>query len=262
MLLPEDRTGANPMNDGRERKVTEAFVSIANSLVGEFDVIDLLNGLTTNCAELLDIASAGLLLADERTTLHVVAASSEATRTLELFQLQRDQGPCLDCFRRGEPVSVSDLHDYRLRWPQFVDAAAAAGFVSVHAVPMRLPNTVLGTLGLFGTRAGRLGESDINLAQALAHVASIAIVRGGTIVSDVAAIHEQLNATLSSRAAVEQAKGLLAQRGGLTMEQAFAVLRAYVRDHRLHLSDSATQLITQKLSTAEVLEHNPTRESL
>jgi transcriptional regulator with GAF, ATPase, and Fis domain len=249
------------MNDDRERKVTEAFVSIANSLVGEFDVIDLLNGLTTNCAELLDIASAGLLLADERTTLHVVAASSEATRTLELFQLQRDQGPCLDCYRRGEPVSVSDVEDHRLRWPQFVDAAEGAGFVSVHAVPMRLPNTVLGTLGLFGTRAGKLGESDINLAQALAHVASIAIVRGGALVGDAAVINEKLNATLGSRAAVEQAKGLLAQRGELTMEQAFAVLRDYAHEHNLHLGDAATQLLTHKLSTAQVLEYSRSRKS-
>lgn len=246
------------MNGGREHLVTEAFVSIANSLVGEFDVIDLLNGLTTNCAELLDIASAGLLLADDRATLHVVAASSEATRTLELFQLQRDQGPCLDCYRDGQPVSVSDLDHYRRRWPQFVDAAAAAGFVSVHAVPMRLPSTVLGTLGLFGTQAGTLGDDDLHLAQALAHVASIAIVRGSSVINDSATINEQLHVTLTSRAIVEQAKGLLAQRGALTMEQAFTALRHYAHDHGAHLGDVAAQLVHQQTSAAHVLRYSTT----
>lgn len=156
--------------------MSQAFVSLANNLVDEGDVIELLTSLTTDCARLLDIASAGLLLADHRRALHLVAASSEATRDLELFQLQRDQGPCLDCFRTGAPVSVPDLRDERERWPAFAAAAAGAGFVAVHAVPMRLRDNVLGALGLFGATAGPLNDDDLALAQALAHVASVALV--------------------------------------------------------------------------------------
>ena len=142
------------MTTDRERAVIEAFVSVANSLVDSFDIIELLNGLTFACVGLLDVASAGLLLADREGVLHVMVASSEATRDLELFQLQRDEGPCLDCFRAGAAVSVADLGSNADRWPQFVPAALAAGVASVHAIPLRLAEATLGTLGLFGAHIG------------------------------------------------------------------------------------------------------------
>jgi hypothetical protein len=97
------------VSPSRVRSVTEAFVSLADSLVRPFDVIDLLEDLTDQCATLLDVASAGLLLADASGVLHVLAASSQQTRNLELFQLQRDEGPCLECKRRGRPLSRSRL---------------------------------------------------------------------------------------------------------------------------------------------------------
>ena len=205
------------MSADRERGVTEAFMSLANSLVDEFDVVDLLSGLAADCARLLDIASAGVLLADRRRVLHVVAASSEATRNLELFQLQREQGPCLDCYQDGAPVAVADLREHAQRWPQFVEAAAAAGFASVHALPMRLHRNTLGTLGLFGAQVGALSDEDLNLAQALAHVGSVAVVHGNNV-ADASAVADQLQAALDSRVVLEQAKGFLAQSGGLDME--------------------------------------------
>src|SRR5450755_3801411 len=164
------------MSTDREREITRAFVSIANSMAEGADVVDLLSGLTSDCARLLDVASAGLLLADGHGALHVLAASSERTRDLEMYQLQREQGPCLDCYRTGAPVKVDDLAAAAERWPYFVEAALAAGFASVHAVPLRLRDTVLGALNLFGAQVGPLQPDDLDLAQALAHVASIALV--------------------------------------------------------------------------------------
>lgn len=240
------------MNSNREHGVTEAFVRLANSLVGEFDVIELLSGLTTECAQLLDIASAGLLLADERGVLHVVAASSEATRLLEVFQLQREEGPCLDCFRTGQPVRVADLGEHSGRWPQFVDVATSAGFVSVHAVPMRLRTNVLGTLGLFGSRTGALDDDDLELAQALAHVASIALINGPTS-PDPAAIGARLSSTLRNRASLEQAKGLLSYVGDLDMDQAFTALRGYAREHGVALSAVTDGLVQRTLDARTVL---------
>ncbi|MEW2016124.1 GAF and ANTAR domain-containing protein [Rhodococcus sp. NPDC076796] len=240
------------MSTDREHGVTEAFVRLANGLVGEFDVIELLSGLTTECAELLDIASAGLLLADERGVLHVVAASSEATRLLEVFQLQREQGPCLDCFRTGQPVSIGDLEEQRSTWPQFVEVATSAGFASVHAVPMRLQTNVLGTLGLFGSRSGALDDDDLELAQALAHVASIALVHGSAP-PDPAAIGARFSSTLRSRARLEQAKGLLSHVGALDMDQAFGVLRRYAREHSVPLSQVTDGLVQRTLDARTVL---------
>ena len=242
------------MSGGREAEVSRAFVQLANSIVDGVDVVDLLGTLTAECALLLDIASAGLLLADRRATLHVVAASSEATRSLELFQLQREQGPCLDCFASGTAVRVPDLSAAADRWPAFASAAGAAGFASVHALPLRLRDNVLGALGLFGSTAGALGDDDLALAQALAHVASVALV-SERATSDRAVVAEQLQSALTSRVLVEQAKGLLAQLGGLEMAQAFAALRRYSRDHNEHLSGVARRVVSRDLPARQVLDH-------
>jgi GAF domain-containing protein len=242
------------MSTDREHAITQAFVSIGNSMVDGADVVDLLSGLTSDCARLLDIASAGLLLADGQGVLHVLAASSERTRDLEIFQLQRDQGPCLDCFHTGKRVSVDDLSRETERWPAFVAAAAAAGFAAVHALPMRLRGTVLGALNLFGDKAGPLAADDLDLAQALAHVASIALITDKAT-SDEETINQQLQAALSSRVMIEQAKGVLAQVGILDMDQAFNALRGYARDHDERLSEVAQQLISGRLAAEQLLDH-------
>jgi len=242
------------MTGDRERTLTEAFVFVANSLVDGLDPVDLLSGLTADCARLLDIESAGLLLADPQGRLHVVAASSERTRTLELFQLQRDQGPCLDCFHSGAPVAVADLQAEAARWPEFVAAATAAGFASVHALPMRLRDTVLGTLGLFGASVGALAEEDLNLGQALAYVASVALVVDKAT-TDKESINQQLQVALQSRIVLEQAKGLLAQLGNLDMDQAFAVLRRYARDHNERLSEVAQAVVARAMPAQQLLDH-------
>lgn len=242
------------MSENREQQVIAAFVSLAGTLADGFDVVELMSGLTADCARLLDIASAGLLLADAGGVLHVLAASSEKTRQLELFQLQREQGPCLDCYEQGTAVSIPDLSQEAHRWPQFVQAATAAGFASVHAVPMRLRSHRLGTLGLFGTNVGALNAEDLSLAQALAHVASVALVQDKAV-ADHHVIVEQLQNALTSRVVLEQAKGVLASRGDLDMDDAFTVLRKYARDHNQRLTDVARAVVSRELSGQQLLEH-------
>lgn len=237
-----------------EEQVTEAFVSLSGALADGEDVVELLSHLTAHCAQLLDVASAGLLLADARGVLHVMAASSEETRELEVFQLQRAEGPCRDSYLDGVAVSVPDLSGSAERWPQFVPHALAAGFASVHALPMRLRGTKLGTLGLFGTSVGDLGPADVSLGQALADVASIAIVQDRAS-TDRSAINEQLQTALTSRVVIEQAKGVLAQQGSLNMQDAFSVLRRYARDHNLRLTELAQAVSNRQLSGRVLLDH-------
>ena len=244
------------MTGGRERQVTEAFVGLTNSLVDDFDLVDLLNGLTADCARLLDIESAGLLLADGSGVLHVLAASSERTRSLELYQLQRAEGPCLDCFRTGRPIMEPDLAAATRRWPQFAPRAADAGFASVHAVPMRLHDSVLGALGLFGSSPGALGTDDVSLAQALAHVASVAIVQH-QIAADQQVVATQLRTALDNRVVLEQAKGILSQVGDLSMDDAFGALRRYARDRNERLTDVARAVVHRRLPAGEVLVRRP-----
>lgn len=242
------------MSDNREREIVAAFVALSSRLVDGYDVVDLLSGLTTDCARLLDVDSAGLLLADPHGVLHLLAASSQATRDVELYQLQRAEGPCLDCYQAGAPVSVPDLSEETARWPQFTAAAMAAGFASVHAVPMRLRDQVLGTLGLFGAHTGALADDDLSLGQAFAHVASVALVQGKAV-ADKDAVVSQLQLALSSRVVLEQAKGILAQTGDLDMEQAFASLRRYARDHNLKLSALAASVVARETAPRQILDH-------
>ena len=238
------------MRDARERDVIRAFLDLSNELVDGYDMVDLLTQLTANCARLLDVASAGLLLADSRGVLHLIATSSERTQDLEVLQLQRDEGPCLDCYRLGEPVLAAEGR----RWPRFVAPATAAGFASVHAVPMRLRDNILGALGLFGNKPGRLDQDDLALAQALAHVASVAIVNEKAA-SDRDTVNDQLQLALESRIVIEQAKGVIAYVGELNMNDSFTLLRRYARDHDLRLSDVPTRVANRQLPGILLIEH-------
>ncbi|MCD4535531.1 GAF and ANTAR domain-containing protein [Nocardioides sp. cx-169] len=242
------------MTETREHRIIRAFVEMSNELVDDYDVVDVLAQLTGHCAGLLDVASAGLLLADGRGVLHLAASSSERVHHLEVFQLQRDEGPCLDCFQGGEAVLVRDLADEEQRWPQFSRAARDSGFRSVHALPMRLTGHVLGALGLFGETPGVLNDEDLALAQALLHVATVAIVNERSAI-DRATVNSQLQRALTSRIIVEQAKGVLAQASGLSMDDAFAGLRRYARDHGTKLSVIASQVVDRELQHQTVIQH-------
>ena len=238
----------------REDEVVEAFVSMAGSLVAGDDVTDLLNRLTTDCARLLDVQSAGLLLADRRGALHVLAASSHDAADLEAFQAQRSEGPCHDTYQGGHHVLVPDVAAAADRWPGFVPLALEHGVRSVHAVPLRLRDQVLGALGLFGATPGELNERDLRLAQALADVATISILQD-RLAGDRDAVNEQLQTALETRVALEQAKGVLAQTGGLGMADAYGALVQYARDHNLKLAHVARGLVDRTVPPALVLDH-------
>jgi len=230
--------------------LSEAFVELTDTMVADFDVIDFLHVLTDRSVQLLDVSAAGLLLADPRGELRVVAASSEAARLLELFQLQNDQGPCLDCFRTGRPVAAGDLAAAAARWPRFAPAAQRAGFTAVQALPMRLREQVIGALNLFRADRGAFAPASVRVGQALADVATISLLHErGMRHSDI--LNEQLQAALNSRVIIEQAKGKLAERLGVDMDQAFALLRDRARASNRRLSDLARAFIdgTEPLTT-------------
>jgi hypothetical protein len=241
-------------NDGdnpREARVLSAVVSLVDSLLDDFDVVDLLTELTERCAELLDIASAGFLLADPLEQLHLLAATSEETREIELFQLQAEEGPCIECYRTGEPVLVADLGSQIDRWPRFVPAAAEAGFASVHALPMRAAGVVLGALGLFDTRPGELTEADRLVAQTLAHIACVAVLQEHPPTRD--AVVSPLRSALSGRIHVEQAKGYLSEVLGVSMDDAFRLIRTHSRMRGQHLTDVARRLMRDRQARPELI---------
>ncbi|MGA3219151.1 MAG: GAF and ANTAR domain-containing protein [Acidimicrobiales bacterium] len=231
----------------REALLARALVELAGTLVAGFDVVELLSLLADRCVEVLDVAAAGLMLAGPDGDLRVMASSSEAMRVLELFELQSKQGPCLDCYRSGKAVVNQDLATVNARWPRFAPQALAAGFGSMHAVPMRLRGTVIGALNLFHTEVGEMHEADIDAAQALADIATIAILQQrATLEAQV--VNQLRQHALNGRVVIEQAKGVVAEREGLDMEQAFTALRNHARNHNLRLVVLAEDVIGGSLA--------------
>lgn len=237
-----------------ERLVAEAFVELADTLVDDFDVMEFLHLVSARCADVLGVSAAGVLLADQRGALRVAAASTEQTRLLELLQLQTDKGPCPECFHSGRPIEVADLSTAIHRWPQFTSQARRAGFASVHALPMRLRTDVIGALNLFGTQPGALDQDTLRLAQALADVATIGLLQARAI-RHRETLAEQLQTALNSRIIIEQAKGVIAERRHLDMEQSFRVLRGTARTSNRRLSDLARAVVDGLETLDQAPEH-------
>src|SRR5580700_1650667 len=209
------------------------FVDLADTLVADFDVVDFLHLLADRSVALLAASAAGVVLADPRGQLRVAAASSEAAELVELFQIQNDEGPCLDCFRTGRPVSATGLAVLGERWP---------GFAAVEALPMRLRDQVIGALNLFRAGPGPFDPADLRIAQALADVATIGLLQERSLRRSET-MAEQLQAALNSRVIIEQAKGKLAERLGTDMDEAFRLLRDHARNTNQRLTDVARNFV-------------------
>ena len=222
--------------------LTDTFVDLADTMVADFDIIDFLHMLTDRSAALLSAAAAGVVLADPRGQLRVAAASSEAAGLIELFQIQNDEGPCLECFRSGHSVTAPDLAGPEQQWPRFAAAATDAGFRTVEALPMRLRDQVIGALNLFRATAGPFEPGDLRIGQALADVATIGLLQERNLRRSET-IAEQLQAALNSRVVIEQAKGKLAERSATDMDTAFRMLRDHARNTNRRLTDVARDFV-------------------
>jgi GAF domain-containing protein len=232
--------------------LAERMASLADTLVEDFDVVELLSRLVSSCVELLGISAAGLLLVDRSGALQPMAFSNEEAKFLELFQLQNHEGPCLDAVRSGAPVTATDLTRDHTRWPRFAPAALAHGFHSVQAVPMRLRGTCIGGLNLFAADEPPLSEADRRVAQALADMATIGILQQRSR-DQAAVLAEQLQGALDSRIVIEQAKGILAGRANVDPNEAFHALRDFARTTNQRLTAVATSLVQRQLDTDAVL---------
>jgi hypothetical protein len=243
-------------NDRRDDygRLAQAFVGLADTLVDDYDVIELAQQLIDSSMVLLPIAAAGILIGDMQGDLHVLASSSENTRLLELLQVEADLGPCLLAYRSGEQVSIDDLRVDSQRWPEFAGRADEYNYRSVCALPLRLREERVGALNLFRSEVGALTQADIAVGQALADVATIGILHQ-RILNRAEVINEQLQLALTTRVIIEQAKGVLAERGDVDMEQAFALLRSYARRTHQRLADVAHAVVEHGDTTA-ILGHH------
>ena len=234
-----------------DERLAQVFVELADTLVAGFDLMDFLHTLTERCVELLEVDAAGLLLADSGGVLRLVAASTQQAKVVELFQIQHDEGPSVDCYRTGQVVSIGDIRSdsATARWPQFATAAAEVGFVGVHVIPMRLRDQIIGTLNLFRRVPDGLNPAVAVAGRALVDVATIGILQERAI-HQQEVIAGQLQVALNSRVIIEQAKGILAERLRTTPDEAFLILRRYARDHNRPLTELAGDVINGTTSVA------------
>ncbi len=235
----------------REELLARTFVELADTLVDDFDIVDLTQTLVERCVELFAATAAGLLLVDADANLRVLASSSDQLRIVELFEIQTEEGPCFDCYRCGRPVIDHDLEAVEGRWPRFVPVALAAGYRSVHAFPVRLRQQVIGALNLFRAETGPLDAADALVAQAVADATAIAILQQRAL-HDVQLLARQLRAALDSRVLIEQAKGMLAERANMSISEAFVRIRLYARNHNRHLTAVCRSVIDGTLGAREL----------
>ena len=240
----------------REQRLSQAFVTLADTLVAGFDLVDLLHYLVDTSVELLDASSAGIMLADRWHRLDVLAASNEDSELLEVLQLQGGKGPSMDCFSAGVAQSIPDLALKAAEWPHFVPLALEQGVRSVHVVPMRLRDDTIGALNLFRPRVGRLAERDGRTAQALADVATIGILQERAV-RENADVNDRLQHALNGRVVIEQAKGVVANSGRIGMDQAFNALRRHATSNGIPLTHLAQALVDRPIRPVEILDHRP-----
>jgi hypothetical protein len=231
----------------REDLLLQTMASMADSLVADFDLVDLLQRLVEECILIFDATAAGILLRSPVGPLEVMVSTNERSEFVGLMQLRVGEGPCVEAVTTGQVVSVRDLANITDRWPAFAAAAGESGFASVHAIPMRLRDATIGSLNLFRDRPGDLNEPDALAARALSDIATISILQHRIVEESVLA-QAQLQRALDSRVVIEQAKGYLAQRRDIDMDEAFALLRGHARSTRTGLGVVAAEVIAGRLS--------------
>jgi transcriptional regulator with GAF, ATPase, and Fis domain len=238
----------------REQRVSSAFVALADTYDAEFDALSLFHGLVKHSVSLLDVEAAGVLLEDGRGGLRVMASSSDEADLLEILQLQSESGPCMDCWRDGVPVLATDLEREKERWPELVPFALAFGYRSLYTAPLRLQDRVVGAINLFRAETGPPPEADRHLAQALADVATLALMHSSTEAPRPDDVLTRVQGAVSAKTTFEMAKGMLAQFAGVSPGEAAAMLRTYTRLRRVRLTDTVLALVSRALNPQEVRE--------
>ncbi|MFF8951900.1 GAF and ANTAR domain-containing protein [Streptomyces sp. NPDC014940] len=237
----------------REQQLAEALVGLADSFADDIDPVVLVDRLAQRCVEITGADAVGIMVVSARGDLRTLAVTDDQAGFLELFQLQTDQGPCLDCYREGHRVDVRDMAADAGRWPQVVPFALEIGFRAAHALPLRVHGQTVGAVNLLLREPGGLSPVDLDLAQALADVSAVALVNWSPEPLRSADVASSVQAALAGRAAVSMATGMIAEASGLPLAEAHGVLRAYSAGRRRRLVDTAHALIRRTLTPDEVL---------
>lgn len=241
------------MTHTREHRLVDAFVTLTDTLVAEYDVVELLQSLVDNATDLFDASAAGIMLANPTQQLEVIVSTSERSNLIGLMQLEAGEGPCVEAFTTGAAVSVANADEMRRRWPRFAAASELAGYASVHSIPLRLRDTTLGSMNLFRETPGELNEEDAIAARALTDVATISILQQRSV-DHATLAQEQLQRALNTRVVIEQAKGFISHTHQVDMDTAFQLLRQHARSHQQPLAELARAVVARDTVLPPVTE--------
>jgi GAF domain-containing protein len=253
-LLSERREARTMSTDTRETRLNAAFVKLADTLIDDYDIVELLHTLVEECTAIFDVQAGGLMLADADGELQLIASTSEKADLVEVMQLDAGHGPCVDCFATGKAVAIPDIANSGDRWPEFRTEALKQGFHSINATPLRLRGQTIGTLNLFSTRVGDMSDRDILAAQALSDVATIGILQE-RLIKERGVVADQLQRALDSRVLIEQAKGVLSEYASINVDDAFGVMRSYARSNNMRLHDVAEGVVGRAIVIAPRATH-------
>jgi hypothetical protein len=243
------------MTDTQEEWLASTFVELADTLVADFDVVEFLTMLVARCTSYLDGPEVGLAVANHNGKLRVLASSTERMKLLELVEVQNDEGPCRDSYHTGRQIINLQVDGVEFLWPQFIPMARAAGFLMLHAFPMKLRGTSIGAINIIDSTPRSITTHEAAMVQAFADVATIGILQERTA-SDSAVLTSQLSKALSTRVVIEQAKGVVAEHLKLTMDEAFNLLRTYARNQNLRLTEVAQAVAQGNLAVSSLSRHN------
>ncbi|GGV18158.1 GAF and ANTAR domain-containing protein [Streptomyces spectabilis] len=232
-----------------QQRLAEAFVELAGGAPGEpVDPPALLAALASHGCELLGTRACAVLGVSSETEEAQVYASEAGARDLVLGAYQEGEGPGPYCQETGRPVERTDLENpvARLRWPHYVPQALALGYTHVAAHPLRGRERTVGALVLFGSREEPVTDEGLAIGQSLVALVASALLREDELRRSHT-LTGQLQHALSSRLVIEQAKGVLAARRALTMDESFALLRGYARSHQRKLAGVARDVVEGRL---------------
>ena len=239
-----------------DQLIRDTFVDLADTLASDYDVGEFLQVLVQRCQDVMDVTTCGVLVEDPQGTLRLAAATSREMHQLEQAEIHLEDGPCFEAYRRVEPIVSHDLREERQRWPQVVDQALGMGLLAAYGFPLRLRGDCIGALNLYRDQAGALGEEDVRLAQAFADVTTIGILQERKVTRGKQR-SQQLQHALDARVVVEQAKGILAERHGVSLNQAFEGLRRHARNNHIKVRDVCQDILNgQTLPTLEPTPDN------
>ncbi len=223
------------------------FIEVTQGVTRGVESVEVFTLLTERCVKLLPVEAAGILLKDVTGTLQVIGSSSPSAHLLDLFQIQNEEGPCLECTQSGVRVSDTDL-SAEGKWPKFSALARQEKYQAVYALPLSSRGVTIGALNLFSMQI--LDESTLEIAQTFADTATVSLLQAD-VVMDQQIVLRKIHIAVESRNTLEQAQGMIAERFSISPDLALENIRIAAKQSNLTLLEAAMAIV-QRDSTSPV----------